>query len=262
MYQERVPNTTTVVITDLFCDASVGPDLRGACSGVTMEMRGQPNMAVPHLLPEQPKGLSYAIQPTGTNNSGESMAVAMGVNLALSFHKSLREQYPYAFLHFNIFSDSLITINGVREWLPGWVKNSVGIALRNGRGDLVKNQEFFKFIYNSILRAPADFSVSFYHQDGHITKNYQCIEEPFFRRNGVTLEQIGIKAETICLANDFVDRHTRGYINDYLNNPKRGQYYNIHNMASGSYMETDILSADPNVIEQYKARVQKQLIMG
>ena len=259
MYQELIPNATTIVIADLFCDASVGPDLRGACAGVTLEHRLRPDMSMTDA--DVPKGLSYSIQPDGTNNSGESMAVAMGVNLALTWNDIFRNMYPFAFIHFNIFSDSLITINGVREWLPGWIQHAAGNTLRNSRGDIVKNQEYFKFIYNSILRAPANFSVSFYHQDGHVTKNYRSIEEPFYKRNGVTLQQIGISAETICLANDFVDRHTRGYINEFLNNPVKAGYYEANSIASGSYMESDILSADPEVVNEYRARVQKQLIV-
>lgn len=193
---------------DIFCDASVGPNLRGTCSGALITRReerpGSPNST-----------FVYMIQPEGTNNSGEIGAIALAVNQACTLRRYGIHQLGIE-PKFHIFSDSLISIQGVRDWLPNWIKNADENGnLRNSSKKVVANQEFFKYIYNTIATID-NIDITFFHQDAHVTKNFDTIRVNFKKFNHIDLELVGLTPETICIANDFVDRETRGIINNYL----------------------------------------------
>lgn len=195
-----------VVTYDIFCDASVGPDLRGCCSGALIERREPIQSYIDRTF-------QYTIQPKGTNNSGEIGAVALGVSCAISLHNYMKEEFTP---RFNLFSDSLISIRGVREWMEGWIARSDKDGnLRNSSGSIVANQEFFKFIFNAITANP-DIDINFLHQDGHVLARFDSIRTNFQKFNGIQPEDVGKSPESLCMANDFVDRETRKIINQYL----------------------------------------------
>ena len=206
-------------IFNIFCDASVGPELRGACSGVLVEQAHLNNEGGKITQIIDKKDFYALIQPNGTNNSGEVAAVSLGIIQAINIWSRLIPNGENDAV-FNLFSDSLITINGLREWLPGWVARSredkEGIWY-NSSNKVVKNQEYFKFIYNLLLMNP-DFRIHLYHQDGHITSNFDQILPRFRQFNGIYLSDLCMNAAHICINNDTVDRESRRIINSYLNN--------------------------------------------
>ena len=211
-------NNPINVVYDIFCDASVGPERKGCCSGILIERRP----LLIETLDDQPmfsgidRTFLYSIQPDGTNNSGEIAAVAMGVMAAYDINRQLtiyRDDYtPW----FNIFSDSLISIRGVRDWFPNWIKNMDKHGnLINSSGNIVANQEFFKYIYNTITMN--DININFFHQDGHVISNVTRIIPGFIQNNnGVSPLDIGISCMQLCASNDFVDNETRRIINQYI----------------------------------------------
>lgn len=188
---------------DIFCDASVTDSLRGACAGA--------------LLTERYSQLSqlYAvIQPSGTNNSGEICAVLQGVSIACRIKQSTSEP-----CRFNIFSDSIISIRGVREWIFHWIYNANkkgNNVLVSSSGEPVSNQIYFKFIFNSILLNQLE--VYFYHQKGHVDAKFRDAAIQFERINGIPLVRLGLTAEYISSFNNHVDMRTRDILHQYVNN--------------------------------------------
>ena len=192
---------------NIFCDASVGPELKGACAGSLVET------SIDFYEDTNINKEFYAlIQPNGTNNSGEIAAIALGVVKAIELYR----RYSHQIMRINIFSDSLISIRGIREWMPNWIRNSRdknGIFMSNS--GVVKNQSYFKFIFNSILLNP-DIKIHFYHQDGHIVSNFDSILPRFKKFNGIYLNTLNLTASHICINNDYVDKETRKIINQFL----------------------------------------------
>lgn len=190
---------------DIYCDASVGSNLRGACAGALVTERyGQTSY------------MQACIQPDGTNNSGEICAILLGVTNAINIMENSKED-----CRFNIFSDSIIGIRGVREWIFHWIAN----ANRNGNnvfvnssGEPVSNQVYFKLIFNNIILRNLD--AHFYHQRGHVTSHYENCASTFAQTNGINLMRLGLTAERISLYNNHVDNITREILRTYLRDNK------------------------------------------
>lgn len=188
---------------DIFCDASVNSNLRGACAGALIVERNSKNSYI-----------QAVIQPNGTNNSGEICALLLGVMTAIGIKESTGDP-----CRFNIFSDSIISIRGVREWIFNWIAaakangNNVFISSSNKP---VINQFYFKMIFNSIVLH--DLDVYFYHQDGHVTNKFSKAAENFIRDNGITPMRIGLTIGEMCTFNNYIDGRTRAILHRYIAN--------------------------------------------
>lgn len=100
-----------------------------------------------------------------TNNFSEIRAIFLAVWFA-RYYKTINPEIRYI----NIFSDSKISICGLRDWIFGWInRNNDGILMSTS--GVVKNQEHFikiiKFICDNNL------SLRFYHVRGHHDHNTQ-----------------------------------------------------------------------------------------
>ena len=192
-------------IYDIFCDASaLSGDRRGACAGSLVCERMSQHTA-----------LHASIQPTGTNNSGEIGAILNAVYLA----GQIKEKNPYEVFTFNIFSDSIISIRGVREWIFHWIYNANkqrNNILTLSNGTPVSNQIYFKIIFNQIILNRLD--IHFYHQIGHGTNKYEKIASSFYKNNGIPIMRVGLTAEFITSCNEYVDGRTRDILRQYANN--------------------------------------------
>lgn len=190
-------------VFDIFCDASVTTHLRGACAGALVSERFSQNTKM------------YAvIQPSGTNNSGEIAAILQGIMAAIEIRQSV--QGPY---RFNIFSDSIISIKGVREWMFQWIFNANQLnsnMLTSSSGDPVANQIYFKTIFNLIVMN--DIELFFYHQKGHVEGHYRDVSNSFEKTNGISLIRLGLTPEYISMCNNYVDGRTRDIVRQYFDN--------------------------------------------
>ena len=194
-------------IYDIFCDASVDKSLRGACAGALITERGS-----------QITQLKTIIQPTGTNNSGEICAVLIGVLSAIEIKENTHDQCV-----FNIFSDSIISINGCRNWIFNWIANANknnNFTFVNTSGTPVINQIYFKLIFNNIIMHNLD--LHFYHQIGHVDTSYKYAKliEEFKKINGINLVRLGLTAECISSNNSYVDHRTRDILRAYKEQQK------------------------------------------
>lgn len=188
-------------IYDIFCDASVTNHMRGACAGALATERYSQNSR-----------LYAVIQPNGTNNSGEICGILQGVLVAIE----IKRQSPEP-CRFNIFSDSIISIRGVREWMFHWIYNAN--ANRNNMlmsysGTPVANQLYFKIIFNNIILN--NIELYFYHQKGHVEGKYQSVANLFEKNNGISLMRLGLTPEYISTFNNYVDGRTRDILRQYF----------------------------------------------
>lgn len=153
-----------------------------------------------------------------TNNYGEIYAVYMGVQALL------RHAGSDCFL--NLFSDSKISIDGLKYWISNWVKTQDRDGrLRSSSGNDVANQDLFKSIIGLI--ANSGVHLQMFHILGHISVNVdrelQTARATFKRENGVLLSEDIIRE--ICIYNNYVDNMTRDLLvrqaeKELIANPK------------------------------------------
>lgn len=120
------------------------------------------NNGMPEIL-----DLTCYIERYATNNSSEIKAISLGVAKAL--------QYRNYFQRINIFSDSRICIQGIREWIFNWVNCINNGLMCSSSGEPVANQNTFASIVNTIVCN--NLNINFYHQKGHVKiSNNKAIE--------------------------------------------------------------------------------------
>ncbi len=195
------------MVINIFCDASIDLKTKIACGGcyiIRQDISGE----------TMPIGHRQIIQMNATNNSAEILAIWVGVVEALR----LRQTYPGAI--FRLFSDSKISLYGLRDWMKSWVehiKNDGTLISSNGQP--VMNQQRFIHIFNLIVEN--NLRIEFYHQRGHVKDTNMPLEiarAQFIKANKVSPENMGIRIETICNCNDIIDNLTRNAIYAYINN--------------------------------------------
>lgn len=202
---------------NIFCDASVGSKGIGSCAGALIEIieKYKDNQDGKEYTSSS-RQFNAVILHQGTNNSGEAAAVALGVSKAIEIYKRCmlksKGQFTY---RINIFSDSLITVKGIKEWIFGWIENYRDCYLINASNNIVANQYFFKYIYNMILLNP-EIKINIYHQEGHVTSYFDSMMNGFRRVNGIYPQDIGLTPQYLCVNNDYVDNITRKIINEYI----------------------------------------------
>ena len=183
-----------------YTDASVSQDKFGAqvtCAGFVTTFHGE-------IID---RGLK--IVRNGTNNYGEILAIYMGIINLLKY-----KNYD-AFL--NLFSDSYISVSGLKEWIYSWLRDKDEFnRLRTGEGKEVANQEIFSNIINYIVENQTHLSI--FHQRGH--KNPDKLEDmnevktKFEKINGTEISEDIVRE--ICYYNNMVDNMTRAHLIDTL----------------------------------------------
>lgn len=192
------------MIINLFCDASIDIDKKIACAGCTISMQ---NNNANNII-----GSRLILQENATNNSAEILAIWIGVVEALK----IRQEFPNAI--FRLFSDSKISLYGLRDWIKNWVNNITpnGILISSS-GNPVSNQQRFIEIYNLIVENA--LKIELYHQRGHVNDGKITVEQSriqFIRANKVSPENLGIDIDYINLCNSIIDDSTRRAVKAYV----------------------------------------------
>lgn len=228
------------MIFNLFCDASIDTDKKTACGGCYIVAQ-YPNNRVEQI------NYSLIIQLNATNNSSEIMAIYAGICEALK----LREQYPNAV--FRLFSDSKISLYGLRDWMKNWLKNiREDGTLISSSGKPVMNQQRFIEIYNLIVRN--ELHIELYHQRGHVLDGKVSEERArvqFIRANKVTPEMLGLNTRYISECNDMIDNLTRTALYQYIN---CGTFMPNTRLE---YEKPFIYYADPRYLHKYITCINK-----
>lgn len=109
----------------------------------------------------------YRINTNTTNNNSEIKGVRAGVILAL--------KYQHQFKTINIFSDSQISIFGIRDRLVTWEISPTGKLIGKSGQEIQSQNIFLEIMY---LMLQYNLRVNFLHQKGHINiKNINSLYE-------------------------------------------------------------------------------------
>ena len=140
-----------------------------------------------------------------TNNYGEIYALLMAVEAAI------RKAGDIKYIsRINIFSDSQISIFGLRDWIFKWYKKlNKQKNMVSDRNIEIANQEIFNIIVDTIVSN--GLPLHLYHQLGHKNfndkKDIESIKKSFYKANDIMITEA--LAEKICYYNNFIDKFTR-----------------------------------------------------
>lgn len=195
-----------MLLVDIFCDASIVPNTKWVCGGFLSVNR--------ETMEEHQECI---IQSTGTNNSGEVLAIYYAIRYAVDLSRHLPPD-----TRFRLFSDSKISVYGVKKWLPGWVEgqDEDGV-LYSTSGQPVANQQYFIRIFNLIVES--GININFYHQRGHVNMKSASsmwkAQHDFQKANNTTFPYLGLDIEEISRRNDYIDNLTRDTLFKVYHNP-------------------------------------------
>lgn len=196
------------MLVDIFCDASIVPNTRWVCGG--------------YLAINRDTGEEHTeciIESNGTNNLGEIMSIYYAMKYAVEQSKILPPDTRFRF-----FSDSKISVYGIKRWLPGWVESQDddGI-LYSTSGQPVANQQYFIKIFNLMVKNKLTMNI--YHQRGHVNLHSEealaQAEHDFHKSNNSTLMWIGTTIEEISTRNAYIDNLTRETLMFVYQDPTR-----------------------------------------
>lgn len=184
----------------VFCDASIDIKNKIACGGA---VSSYPVFGAngSNVLVDNSR---MTIQRCATNNSGEILAILEGINLA-----SIMMQY-IKFNRINIYSDSKISLYGLREWCFRWAPTQDENGFIYGSNGKVSNQQKFIEIIDTIINLK--LPVRFYHQKGHVKKTQYAMANRFFYDANKEFAQVVnplYDIETISAYNNWIDKATR-----------------------------------------------------
>lgn len=136
-----------------------------------------------------------------TNNIAELTAIELGVDMAIDnvgkFHR------------INLFSDSKISVLGLREWIWTWMQSARDMRhMTTSSGTPVKNLNIILNIINKISMIDPNLSqFNIYHCKGHALGKGELIQRTFYEVNKL---KISIEdALDLGKYNDIVDNLTR-----------------------------------------------------
>lgn len=183
------------------------------------------------LVGTDEEGKSYIIEQgstieyNSTNNNSEYKAILLGLEAALKYRNN------YSFI--NLFSDSKISVYGLREWfINNW---SIYQGQLIGSSGPVSNQDVICRIIHFIM--DNNFRVNLYHQKGHV--NDKILEKAinvFKESNYLSYVDPKLVA-VISYYNDIVDKNTKIELEktELVINPEVPIYRNVSNIDMCKY---------------------------
>lgn len=222
---------------NIFTDASVGKydnNSTESLAGCVVECNGE--------LTHQ----NFIRIRDSTNNEGEIYAIYMGLSCAVVAKESNRFNKHTI----NLFSDSKISVFGLREWYNGWIRNSMNSdKLLNSSNEAVKNQDLFIKCINMIVRY--ELHINIYHVRGHINplnhSDMSTFIRSFMKENKIFDDICENLVHKIAYYNNMVDKETRIRLmndphNEIYNTPtitisqKSSEYVNPAFLFSNSHL--------------------------
>lgn len=226
-------------VFDIYTDASIDLQKKVGCAGALVVNRKTNEI----------KNEIFALRYNATNNLCEIIAIWLGIYQAIGLLNTEQEAF-----HVNLFSDSQISLFGMREWIPGWIRNRKGDTMISSTG-VVANQEWFRDAYHAILGS--GLKIKLFHQKGHVDVNSPkslYIAEKTFRTSNVnSLHMINITPQTISNYNNKVDEDTRSIVHavcDMGIDPRT-----IHDVLL-NYGPTMVFDLHESEIEIYKSQIR------
>lgn len=151
---------------------------------------------------------TYKIVSHTTNNNSEIKGIRAALDIAMKY----KDIYPYI----NIFSDSLISINGIRDYINKWIINPQNGMLYSRTNKMVANQEIFIENYRILKELQLSSSIiTLYHQAAHIDNNYNSLLKAAdsFKKSNLIKGKIDLNfIRYICTWNNYVDTTSRSML--------------------------------------------------
>lgn len=178
-------------VLNIFCDASitkVGERTFGMPGSVVVDSKGNAIDYTNQLMVDS------------TNNESEIYAILLATWQCIKYKDSCSR--------INIFSDSKISVCGLREWMFNWIKRSSDGVLMSTSG-VVANQQIFLHIVNLVINYLDSYNL--YHVDGHKNPNNPLdmlkFIDDFKKFNNIYINP----SEAVYLStnNNWVDNETR-----------------------------------------------------
>lgn len=187
---------------NIFTDASIsniGQNYIG-CSGAVAVTGHFDNMKIVDEV--------FKINPESTNNNSEIKAIYYGIQLAI--------QHQYEYDTINLFSDSKISIFGLREWIKNWVEVSKGNVLIGSTNKPVSNQQEILGCIYTILEN--DLNINLYHQKGHCEKEASVRQALVVFKSSNNIERFITFDYVMNISrwNCYVDQKSRSILLDYV----------------------------------------------
>lgn len=207
---------------NVFTDASINKksERTDGCAGVVAIITDEDNNRV--VLHNK-----FSVLIDSTNNESEIYAIYLGIITALEIMQTI------PITHVNLFSDSKISIFGLREWIYKWVNNVKDGTLISSSGTPVKNQQIFMKCIYAILENNLD--ISLFHIDGHTAlSSDKALHDAMLNfRNNNNLTHYFINMglfKILCGCNDIVDVVSRDIVMNNVPNITEDEY--VFNIAS------------------------------
>lgn len=192
---------------NIFTDASIQPMNDNTFKGCYGCVVVKTDDNTPYIIDSK-----YNIEDNTTNNRCELKAILFGLREAV--------RYRNDFSYINLFSDSRISVQGLKEWIFNWVNNRTD-GVMYGSGKPVSNQDIIFNILNFIISN--DLMINIYHQKGHVDNTQKSLENAqrvFMQTNKINSIDLDL-VSMISQYNNYIDQLTRQKLyeneNDYLN---------------------------------------------
>lgn len=205
---EEMYNESTL---NIFCDASIarsGSSYNG-CYGVVA-------VCMDDMLFSD-----FRLVSDTTNNNSEIKAIRAALSVANRFKTQFKQ--------INIFSDSQISVYGLKYYIYNWKYNVNQKTLVSSSDKPVVNQEVFIEAHNMIveLEKYECCIISLYHQPGHIGTDYDSIikaSDVFCKSNNIRGNIDLNSIRYIGVYNNYVDNMSRSLLRRSINEVKTGNY--------------------------------------
>lgn len=142
-----------------------------------------------------------------TSNNSEIKGIRGAISIA--------NKYKYNFKQINIFSDSQISVFGLRDYIYKWRYNVNNGLLYGTSGSPIVNQEIFIESYYMLLDIINTVPVSIFHQSGHVDNRYDRLKEAanVFARSNNIKGNIDLNfIRYISTYNNYVDQTSRSIL--------------------------------------------------
>lgn len=140
-----------------------------------------------------------------TNNKSEILAIYYGILEAMKYQN---------FKYINLFSDSKISVIGLRDWFYNWTQNINNGIMFSTSGTPVSNQEIFLKILYTVIQN--NIRVNLFHVKGHVNPLNKThiidAKKVFIETNYMKTDVEDDLISTICYYNNIVDTNTRNCV--------------------------------------------------
>lgn len=185
---------------NIFCDASIYERKGKFCHGC---------YGVVAVVNDEIIDTEYRIVSNTTNNNSEIKAIRAALSMA--------NKYKSIFRFINIFSDSQVSVFGLRDYIYKWRFNKNDCKLYGTAGTPIANQSIFVECHQLLadLGVYTNCTIRFYHQAGHVNNGYNSLREAamIFAKSNNIAGSIDLNfIRYISTYNNFVDSNSRSLL--------------------------------------------------